>query len=129
MDPERDNATPPISRDEPHSTSPFTDRQVLVLRLVANGFTNKEIGYRLGISAETAKHHVCCVLQKIQAKDRAHAVSLAFCNGWLSTDSIDTDPHGYFGDTMTGSQVGKEVWQRTFQLAPQKTHLLPVLQS
>jgi DNA-binding NarL/FixJ family response regulator len=52
----------------------LTERELAVLRLVASGYSNKEIGRALGISDGTVKNHLTEVLQKLAARDRTHAV-------------------------------------------------------
>ena len=61
-----------------------TYRQTQVIRYIAEGNTNKEIGYILGRNEETVKSHVRTILRKLNANDRAHAVALAIRNNWIS---------------------------------------------
>ena len=58
-------------------------RELEVLGLVRQGFTNSEIGKLLGISERTAKAHVASLLLKLQAADRAEAVARGFERGIL----------------------------------------------
>ncbi len=58
-------------------------REMEVLGLVRQGFTNGEIGRLLGISERTAKAHVASLLVKLQASDRAEAVARGFERGLL----------------------------------------------
>jgi HD-GYP domain-containing protein (c-di-GMP phosphodiesterase class II) len=55
----------------------LSDREVEVLRLVAEGCSNPEIGRRLGISRRTAEHHVQHIYDKIGVSTRAGAVLFA----------------------------------------------------
>jgi DNA-binding NarL/FixJ family response regulator len=55
----------------------LTPREVGVLRLVAAGNTNKEIGARLSLTEVTVKSHVKNILAKLGANDRTHAVTIA----------------------------------------------------
>jgi HD-GYP domain-containing protein (c-di-GMP phosphodiesterase class II) len=55
----------------------LTARQVEVLRLVAEGLTNREIGTRLVVSARTAEHHVQDIYTKIGVSSRAGAALFA----------------------------------------------------
>jgi DNA-binding CsgD family transcriptional regulator len=59
----------------------LTRREVEVLRLLAAGRTNKEIGAALGLSAHTAARHVANVYRKIDAHNRADATAYAFRHG------------------------------------------------
>jgi DNA-binding NarL/FixJ family response regulator len=55
----------------------LTARELEVLKLIAQGMRNKEIGSALGISQETAQGHVKNILAKLQVNDRTRAVTLA----------------------------------------------------
>ena len=61
----------------------LTDREVAVLRLVAGGYSNKEIGRTLGISDGTVKNHLTEILAKLDARDRTHAVLKAIAYRFL----------------------------------------------
>jgi DNA-binding NarL/FixJ family response regulator len=52
---------------------PLTAREAQVLRHIALGLSNREIGLSLGISVETVKEHVQNILRKIDATDRTQA--------------------------------------------------------
>lgn len=52
----------------------LTPREIEVLRLLADGLTNKAIGARLKISANTVKYHVNTILSKLGAQSRTEAV-------------------------------------------------------
>jgi DNA-binding NarL/FixJ family response regulator len=47
------------------------------------GLVNREIGQRLFLSEETVKSHVRHLLAKLQARSRAHAVSVGFRRGLI----------------------------------------------
>lgn len=55
-----------------------------VLRLIADGHSNKAIAARLSIGAETVKSHVHKLLSTLEAQNRAHAVGIAFRSGLLA---------------------------------------------
>jgi HD-GYP domain-containing protein (c-di-GMP phosphodiesterase class II) len=61
----------------------LSDREVEVLRAVARGASNKEIGAALGISAKTVQHHVAHVYEKIGCSSRAAAALFATEQGLL----------------------------------------------
>jgi DNA-binding NarL/FixJ family response regulator len=63
--------------------SDLTPRELEVLRLLARGLTNKEIGKALGVSEKTAKWFVKNILEKLGANDRTQAVTTAFERGIL----------------------------------------------
>src|SRR5579884_1765300 len=53
--------------------TPLTEREVQILRLIAEGTNNLDIADRLGLSLGTVKGHVRDILDKLQASDRTHA--------------------------------------------------------
>ncbi len=70
----------------PQSTpvdSPLTPRELDVLRLIADGTGNVEIGERLHIGLGTVKAHIRDILDKLSANDRAHAAVQAMRRGLL----------------------------------------------
>jgi len=54
----------------------LSSREREVLNLIAQGFSNREIGTQLNISEETVKSQVRAILHKFGARNRAHAVAL-----------------------------------------------------
>lgn len=67
----------------------LTPRESEVLRLVALGYANKEVGEILGTASGTIKAHVQSILAKLEAKDRTHAVTIALQRGILHLDSAN----------------------------------------
>jgi two-component system response regulator DegU len=68
----------------PNSNSPLTKREAEVLRLMAEGKSNKLIGEFLYISEKTVKNHVSSILQKMEVDDRTQAVIISIKNGWVT---------------------------------------------
>jgi DNA-binding NarL/FixJ family response regulator len=65
----------------PATVQTLTERELDVLRLITKGFSNAEIGKELFISDTTVKTHVTRVLQKLEVRDRAQAIVMAYqCN-------------------------------------------------
>jgi two-component system NarL family response regulator len=62
----------------------LTSRELDVLRLVADGNSNRAIGEYLHISEPTVKSHMSTVMVKLGASDRTHAVTLAIKRGYIS---------------------------------------------
>ncbi len=62
---------------------PLSRREMEVLRLAADGLTNKEIAYRLGLSERTVQYHLNSVFQKMSVNSRTEATAAAFKQGWL----------------------------------------------
>lgn len=61
----------------------LTSREMQVLRHIAMGLKNREIGFSLEISVETVKEHVQNILRKLQVADRTQAAVKAHKNGWV----------------------------------------------
>lgn len=61
----------------------FTPREAEVLRMLAGGYSNREVGGALGMSEGTVKNHVSNVLLKLGARDRTRAVLKALELGLL----------------------------------------------
>lgn len=59
----------------------LTDREITVLRLVANGQTNKEVANSLGLSEKTVKNHLGNIFHKLCVYDRTQAAVLAVRRG------------------------------------------------
>jgi len=72
----------------PRSAGPrpagLSEREVQVLRLVADGMSNREIAQRLSVSPRTAEHHVQHIYLKIGGSSRAYAALFAMEHGLLA---------------------------------------------
>jgi len=56
----------------------LTDREEQVLRLIADGLTNREISYDLSISESTVENHIHHIYTKLGISNRAQAVAYVF---------------------------------------------------
>jgi DNA-binding NarL/FixJ family response regulator len=65
----------------PETSEALTDRETEVLRALAQGLANKEIGRRLDISEKTVKTHVSSVLAKLGVRSRTQAALYAAQHG------------------------------------------------
>jgi DNA-binding NarL/FixJ family response regulator len=72
--PDADDALPP---------QPLTGREIEVLRLVAEGCSNREIAELLHLAEGTVKNHLSTILQKTGSRDRTSAVLRALREGLL----------------------------------------------
>ena len=79
----RDQPTTIQAQPTPYGLTP---RETAVLRLVADGLTNTQIGNRLYISEKTASVHVTNILRKLAVKNRAQAAALAQRAGLLDLE-------------------------------------------
>ena len=64
----------------------LTEREVTVLRLVADGKTNKEIANNLNLSEKTVKNHVRNIFHKLQVYDRTQAAILGIRKGIIDLE-------------------------------------------
>jgi DNA-binding NarL/FixJ family response regulator len=62
----------------------LTDREIDVLRRIAEGDRNRDIGEQLKIAEETVKVHVKHIMEKLGAKDRTQAVAIGIRRGVIS---------------------------------------------
>lgn len=69
-----------LSTRPPQPGHDLTDRERDVLRLMAEGLSNREIAQQLVISSSTVKNHVSSIMGKMNAKSRTHTVALALEN-------------------------------------------------
>ena len=76
--------SPPPRKRRSSSPVELTPRELEVLRGAAAGERNKEIAYRLGISARTVKAHLTSVYNKLGVDSRAAAIATAAQKGWLA---------------------------------------------
>jgi len=60
----------------------LSKREVQVLRVVADGNSNQRAADHLGLSEDTIKAHMKTILQKLDARDRTHAVMIAMRRGY-----------------------------------------------
>jgi DNA-binding NarL/FixJ family response regulator len=61
----------------------LTERELDVLRLAAQGMTNREIGQELGISHRTVQGHLASIYDKLSVNSRTEAVTEALKRGWI----------------------------------------------
>ncbi|GAB2608069.1 response regulator [Pseudactinotalea suaedae] len=72
-----------IDDDAPLVVGDLTSREVEILRLLAGGYSNREIADALHLAEGTVKNHVSTVLLKLGARDRTRAVLRALHHGLL----------------------------------------------
>jgi len=70
--------------DDPVPNEPMTAREHEVLELLAEGWSNKAMAARLGISDQTVKFHVAAICSKLAAANRTDAVSRAIRRGLVT---------------------------------------------
>jgi two-component system, NarL family, response regulator NreC len=68
------------------ASNPLTDRETEVLRLIALGHTNAEIGSILHVAVRTVEHHRSAIMRKLGLRTRAELVRYATQHGLMTTD-------------------------------------------
>lgn len=71
-------------RDTPNLFTDLSDRELEVLRLIADGLSNAEIASKLVISEKTVKGHVSNILSKLHMLDRTQAAVFAWQQGLVA---------------------------------------------
>ncbi|MBV8715234.1 MAG: response regulator transcription factor [Chloroflexi bacterium] len=69
--------------DRGDGEQPLSDRQRTILRLVADGLSNREIAEQVHLSELTVKSYIEDLLKQLGARNRVHAAILATRRGWL----------------------------------------------
>lgn len=77
-----------VRRMRPVPDLPLTQREYQVLRHLAFGLSNREIGFSLDISIETVKEHVQNILRKVNATDRTQAAVYALKQGLVGEELV-----------------------------------------
>jgi DNA-binding NarL/FixJ family response regulator len=93
--PRRDNRPVGAARAVPTGPADggrkLSDRELAILRLVAEGMSNGEVGRRLGITEQTVKFHLANVYRKLGVANRTEATRVAHVSGLLP-DTVTTSP-------------------------------------
>ncbi|MEY2412047.1 MAG: hypothetical protein QOD84_653 [Acidobacteriaceae bacterium] len=66
--------------------SDLTTRELEILKMLAKGLTNKQIGRALEISSNTVRNHVNSVIEKLEVSDRTEAATTAIQRGIIEVD-------------------------------------------
>lgn len=72
----------PIAHAEP-TPEPLSGQQLVILRMVAQGLSSREIATQLYLSENTVKGYVQEILHRLNVKNRTEAVMVAVKHGWL----------------------------------------------
>jgi len=69
--------------DASSAPDPLTKREVEILRLIAGGYSNREIADALGTAEGTVKNHASSIMSKLGVRDRTRAVLKALELGYI----------------------------------------------
>jgi len=78
---------PAMNEDTAASEAGLTEREIDILRAIAEGKTNKQIGEELWVTEQTVKFHLTNVFRKLEVKNRTEASAWAFSHGMLRAES------------------------------------------
>jgi two-component system nitrate/nitrite response regulator NarL len=70
-----------------HAVNRLTDQERAILELVAQGYTNKQVGQQLHLAEKTVKHYMTNILQKLQVDNRVQAALIAAKQGLVRKDA------------------------------------------
>ena len=80
---------PETVNGSPAGKSELTMREEEVLRLIALGYSNKEIAYRVGVSIKSVETYKGRATEKLDLHSRAQIVQFAVTHGWLQAAGVD----------------------------------------
>jgi two-component system, NarL family, response regulator NreC len=72
-----------LARDSKRAGPRLTDREAEVLRMIARGYSNKEIASQLDLSVKTIEVHKANGMRKLGLRGRADIVQFAIVQGWM----------------------------------------------
>ena len=76
-----------VQKSTQKSSVTLSEREIEILRLVAEGYSNQDVSRKISLSENTVKYHIKNILQKLNAHNRIEAVTIAMRKGWLETNT------------------------------------------
>jgi DNA-binding NarL/FixJ family response regulator len=92
-------AEPAARPVDTEQVEPLTERELEVLRLLAQGHSNPEIAQKLHLAAGTVRNYVSTILQKLDVRDRTEAAVVALQRGLINHSDLKTG----FGSDRTST--------------------------
>jgi DNA-binding NarL/FixJ family response regulator len=80
---------PETANGSPAGESELTMREEEVLRLIALGYSNKEIAYRVNVSIKSVETYKARATEKLDLHSRAQIVQFAVTHGWMQASNVD----------------------------------------
>ncbi|MFF6940426.1 response regulator transcription factor [Streptomyces lavendulae] len=77
-----------IPTDRPRTIPHLSPRLLQIMKLVAEGRTNEEIGERLHLRTDTVKTHLRRAYKILRARNRCHAVALCLVYGLVTVEEL-----------------------------------------
>jgi two-component system nitrate/nitrite response regulator NarL len=87
------NIVEPRAPAEPDNSPPLSSRELVILRSLVNGDSNKHIARQLEIAEATVKVHVKAILRKIRVRNRTQAAIWAMSSGLKQTAGNEGEIH------------------------------------
>jgi DNA-binding NarL/FixJ family response regulator len=106
--PQEPRETPPLPVAEPN---PLTARELEILRAVAEGHTNAQIGRLLWVTEQTVKFHLSNIYRKLGVSNRTEASRYAMLNGMVTLsrrETVDVSPTAT-GDNFAARRLAHTV--------------------
>jgi DNA-binding CsgD family transcriptional regulator len=92
---------------------PLTERELEVVKLVADGASNKQIAATLFISENTVKAHLKSIFVKLEAESRAKVAAIAQRNGWTVQAPIEGSAPVHQRDVERATDVGDAAMEKS----------------
>lgn len=83
---------PPQSSAPPSAPDPLKERELKILRMIAQGYSNKEIAQTLVVTDQTVRSYVSVILKKLNLPNRAQAVVYALREGLVDLADASLPP-------------------------------------
>ena len=90
----RDMSAPDEPKADPAPEDELTNREREILRMVALGFSNKEIAHKVSVSVKSVETYKARATEKLKLHSRAQIVNFAMNSGWLNQPQNKLEARG-----------------------------------